>query len=129
MEKRPQVQYQEPQELGRALQVWTPWVRPLYPTPREGKRYINLVRYVAMRAEGEKGKNRLSPQDAVYASAVLLRPRPLDDPAAAQEFDGLLAEHTKVFGVAPAPDATTLFQELSREVQTGEERPRWSQAG
>jgi len=116
--------FREPEELGRALLVWTPWIRPCFPTAREGKRYVNLVRYVVMRALEERRlldpnqeNGGLKPEDAVYASAAYFRPRPSQTSPDATEFDGCLARHQQVLHSTPSSDARESFERFSREVR------------
>lgn len=45
---------QDSQDFKRALAIWQPWIQWQYQTPRSVKRFLNRVRYLAMRSrEGE----------------------------------------------------------------------------
>jgi hypothetical protein len=118
-----QDKFLEPVELGRALEVWTPWIRPRFLTPREGKRYVNLVRYVVMRAIEEQKdptlKNKpppLKPEDAVYASATSLRLPPKSGDPDFVEFKECLRHHYELLHSEPGPAAKESFARLSSDV-------------
>lgn len=124
--QRPLEDALDPLELRMALDIWLPWVRPEFQSPRELKRYLNLIRYLVMRGSSELpdsslpkefGGIILKAEDVVFLSANYLRPAPAKDTADGKIWIQLCEEHLQRFDREPDPQAKAVFGWLSRDVQ------------
>ena len=83
--RRGQVQTDDSEDFRAALEVMRPWIVLGHPTPRLLKRYLNHVRFVAMRQRGDEEPESLAGSLLGRLGLVPKSPEPLAPPAGLAE--------------------------------------------
>jgi len=144
LRQRRERQAKDSPDFLKALDVHWEEIRTLFPTPREKKRFINRVRYLAMRREetgiqksywellrdwfrpggkGEESNLVDQRQEAATAAAhtialMLQKTVKARDQESTAAVSRLEARHVAAFGSRPTPEQRTEFERLSAEIQT-----------